>query len=262
MKIARFLTPNGGEAIGVVDGDDLVEFRDGPFTPRRWSLGEVSLLPPIGPHAKILCVGFNYATHATESGTEPPTHPTLFTRFPDSLVGHDAPILAPAESSSLDWEGEVAVVIGRPGRRIPAHVALDHVAGYTCFADHSVREWQLHSAQATAGKNWASTGACGPWLVTPDEVGDAGDLKIRTLVNGAVVQDDTTTHLTFSVADLIAYISTFTALNVGDVIATGTPAGIGHRQDPPVYLTAGDVVQVEVSGIGTLRNPVVQEPSS
>jgi 2-keto-4-pentenoate hydratase/2-oxohepta-3-ene-1,7-dioic acid hydratase in catechol pathway len=259
MKIARLLTPEGVETTGVVDGEDVVELRDGPFNPRRWCIDEITLLPPIGAHAKILCVGFNYATHAQETGVEIPTRPTLFTRFPDTVVGHDSSIVKPAESACFDWEGEVAIVIGRTARRVPPQRALEHVAGFTCFADNSVRDWQLHSQQATAGKNWPGTGACGPWLVTPDEIGDGGELKIRTLVNGTVFQDDTTAHLAFPIADLIAYVSTFTSLSPGDVIATGTPAGIGHRKDPPVYLGAGDVVEVEVAGIGSLRNQVVAE---
>ncbi|WP_063052495.1 fumarylacetoacetate hydrolase family protein [Nocardia arthritidis] len=259
MKIARFRTDAGLAATGVVDGDNVIEMQDGPFVPRRHRLDEITLLPPIGDHAKIICVGFNYAPHAQETGVELPTRPTLFTRFPDSVVGHDAPILRPGDSDCFDWEGEVAVVIGRPARRVPPRRALDHIAGFTCFADNSIRDWQQHSSQATAGKNWSATGACGPWLVTPDELGHGADLKIRTMVNGIVVQDDTTAHLTFSVADLLAYVSTFTPLEPGDVIATGTPAGIGHRKNPPQYLAAGDVVEVEVSGIGTLRNEVVEE---
>ncbi|WP_109524939.1 fumarylacetoacetate hydrolase family protein [Nocardia aurea] len=261
MRIARFRTDEGVEANGVVDGDDVVELSGGPFTAIRHRLGDITLLPPIGTHAKIICVGFNYAPHARETGAELPTKPTLFTRFPDSVVGHGAPILHPADSDGFDWEGEVAVVIGRPARRVPPHRALDYVTGFTCFADNSVREWQQHSTQATAGKNWPATGSCGPWLVTPDEVGDGSDLKIRTLVNGTVVQEDTTANLTFPVAELIAYVSTFTPLSPGDVIATGTPAGIGHRKSPPHYLAAGDIVEVEVTGIGTLRNQVVEEPA-
>ena len=205
-------------------------------------------------------MGFNYAAHAAESDRAPdaPGRPTLFARFGDSFVGAETPVVRPAGEDSLDWEGEAALVIGRPGRRIPAERALEHVAGVTCVAENSVRDWQVHSTQATAGKNWHRSGAVGPWIVTLDEVGTE-PLRVTTRLNGEVVQDDTTDRLMFSFADLVAYVSTFTPLRPGDVIATGTPKGIGLRMDPPRFLRPGDEVEVEVSAVGVLRHGVVDE---
>ncbi len=275
MKLARFRTAEGAPAFGVVEHDEIARvdhrvpsFEDllrDPVSPRaddpRVDPSTVSWEPPVGAHPKILCVGFNYAAHASESGRDEPApaYPTLFTRFADSLVGAGTPVVRPADADSLDWEGEAALVIGTAGRRIPAEDAWRHVAGVTCLAENSVRTWQLHSSQATAGKNWAGSGAAGPWLTTADELGTA-PLRVTTRLNGAVVQDDTTDRLTFGFADIVAYVSTFTPLRPGDLIATGTPRGIGFRMDPPRFLTPGDELEVEVSGVGVLRNGVVDEP--
>jgi 2-keto-4-pentenoate hydratase/2-oxohepta-3-ene-1,7-dioic acid hydratase in catechol pathway len=219
---------------------------------------DLTWLPPLDDHNKIFCVGFNYAAHASESRREVTGRPTLFIRFPDSFVGAGASVIRPADSDTLDWEGEVAAIIGRHGRRIAADSACDYIAGYTCIAENSVREWQGHSRQATAGKNWASSGAIGPWIVSRDEAGD-GPFELSTRLNGEVVQQDSTEHLVFSVAELVAYISTFTPVRPGDVIATGTPQGIGYRMDPPRFLRPGDTVEVDVLGIATLWHDVVDE---
>jgi 2-keto-4-pentenoate hydratase/2-oxohepta-3-ene-1,7-dioic acid hydratase in catechol pathway len=278
VKLARFRPPDGPSAFGVVEGDEVIALdhrvpsfealltgRPG-WSPRagdpRFALADIVWEPPIGSHAKILCVGHNYAAHAAESPREaaPGTAPALFTRYPDTFVGHGQPVVRPFDADSLDWEGEVALVIGAPARRVPAERADAHIAGFTCVAENSVRDWQLHSTQATAGKNWAASGACGPWLVTADEIG-GGPLRVTTRLSGEVVQDDTTDHLRFPFAELIAYASTFTPLRPGDVIATGTPSGIGFRQEPPRYLRPGDELEVEVSGVGVLRHRVVDEPA-
>lgn len=221
--------------------------------------GELTWRPPVPHPTRILCAGFNFASHAGEMARELPDHPTFFVRFASSCVGHEEPIVRPQVSDSLDWEGEVAVVIGSGGHRIPKARALDHVAGYTPFADNSVREWQLHSTQATAGKNFDRTGSFGPWMVTADEVPAPEALSVRTLLDGVEMQHGHLSDLVFGVDDLIAYASTFTTLSPGDVIATGTPPGVGMRQTPPRYLRAGEQLIVELVGFTRLVNAVVDE---
>lgn len=211
------------------------------------------------PHpGKILCVGLNYEDHRKETGRAVVAHPTIFTRFADSQTAHRAPILMPAESDRLDYEGELAVVIGRAGRAIPEERALEHVAGYSCYNDGSVRDWQNHTIQFTPGKNWPQTGAFGPWLVTPDELGPLGPQRLQTRLNGEVMQDALLADMIFSVPRLIAYCSTFTPLAPGDVIVSGTPGGVGAKREPPVFLRVGDRVEVEIDGIGTLENGVAR----
>lgn len=216
-------------------------------------------LTPIDEPRRILCVGFNYANHATEMNQEPPAHPTLFVRLPSSIVAHEQPINRPIASDSLDWEGEVAVIVGKSGRAIPKESAWEHIAGYTAFADNTIREFQMHSSQATAGKNFDSTGSYGPWIVSSDEVGNPEDLKIATFVNGEKHQDGSLADLIFDIPTLINYVSTWTTLEPGDIIATGTPSGIGYRMDPPRYLKDGDEVIVEIPGLVVLRNIVRTE---
>ena len=226
---------------------------------KRIPLDQVTLLPVIANPAKILCVGHNYEEHRQETGRAKTAHPSLFVRFADTLIGHEAPIVRPPFSISLDFEGELAVVIGRGGFRVSPEQALDLVAGYSCFNDGSVRDWQWHTQQFTPGKNFPSTGAFGPALVTPDEVGALDDLTIETRLNGDVVQSSTLGHMIFPVAEIIAYVSSFTRLSPGDVIATGTPGGVGAKRQPPVWLKPGDVVEVDIAGVGVLRNGVVDE---
>ena len=226
---------------------------------KRVPLDGVTLLPVIPNPGKILCVGHNYEEHRQETGRAKTAHPSLFVRFADTLIGHEAPIVRPPVSTSLDFEGELAVVIGRGGFRVKPEQALDLVAGYSCFNDGSVRDWQWHTQQFTPGKNFPSTGAFGPALVTPDEVGTLDDLRIETRLNGDVVQSSTLGHMIFPVADIIAYVSSFTRLSPGDVIATGTPGGVGAKRQPPVWLKPGDVVEVDIAGVGVLRNGVVDE---
>jgi 2-keto-4-pentenoate hydratase/2-oxohepta-3-ene-1,7-dioic acid hydratase in catechol pathway len=226
-----------------------------------YSLREIRLRKPIARPGKILCVGVNYADRNTEykDNSEQPKYPSLFVRFPDSLVAHDEPLVRPLESKQLDYEGEIALVIGRPGRRISEAQAMSHVLGFTICNEGSVRDWIRHGKfNVTPGKNFARSGALGPWIVTSDEL-DRGPLRILTRVNGELRQDDTTDHMLFSMPFVISYISRFCTLQPGDIIATGTPTGAGARFDPPKYLAPGDVVEVEVPGIGTLRNPVIDE---
>lgn len=217
---------------------------------------ELSFLPPVDQPAKIFCVGMNYAEKRAEFG-ETGSAPTLFIRFPDSQTGHGCPVLKPAASDEFDYEGELAVVIGKAGRRIPRDRALDHVAGYSCYMDGSVRDWQ--HGWYTAGKNWQQTGAFGPWIVTADEVPDPHTLAIRTYLNGRTVQDDNTGNMIHRIPALIEYISTFSALSPGDVIITGSPGGVGKKRTPPLFLKEGDVVEVEIERIGRLSNRVVRD---
>jgi 2-keto-4-pentenoate hydratase/2-oxohepta-3-ene-1,7-dioic acid hydratase in catechol pathway len=181
-------------------------------------------------------------------------------RFADTQVGDGSPIVRPAISARLDFEGELAVVIGRPGKSIAREDALAHVAGYACYNDATIRDWQHHTHQFTPGKNFPNTAAFGPWLVTADEIPDPSQLQLTTRLNGHTVQSASTADMIFSVADIIAYVSAFTPLSAGDVIATGTPGGVGVKRTPPLFMQPGDTVEVEISHLGTLRNPVVAEP--
>lgn len=227
-----------------------------------FEIDEVTLLPVVQRPEKILCVGLNYDAHRVETGREASNHPVLFTRFASTLIGHGRPILRPLASAKLDYEGELAVIIGQRGRRVPVERALDLVAGYTCFNDASIRDWQRHTHQFTPGKNFPSTGALGPWLVTRDAIADPQALGLRTRLNGEEVQSGHTSQMIFPVRYLIHYITQFCELVPGDVIATGTPSGVGYRRSPPVYLGPGDVVEVDIEGVGCLRNPVVDEVSA
>lgn len=217
----------------------------------------VQLLPPIPEPGKIFCIGVNYADHAQETGIALPAHPTVFMRWPESQVGHGQPLVAPFESNQFDFEGELAIVIGAGGRRIAPERAWDHVFGCACYNDGSARDWQFHSSQWGPGKNFWRTGGFGPWLVTRDEVDPAAQvLTLTTRVNGDVMQRDTTDHMVHGVPALVAYCSTIVPLSPGDVIVTGTPAGVGMSRKPQLFLREGDVVEVEISGLGCLRNTV------
>lgn len=221
-------------------------------------LSAVTLLPPIPVPDKIICLGNNYRAHVLEAGGKIPEHPQLFIRLANTLVGHEAPIIVPKISRELDYEVELAVVIGRGGRHIPVEHALEHAAGYTCFHDASVRDIQIrHSLDA--GKNFPGTGPCGPWIVTADEIPDPSRLTLKTRINGTELQNGNSNDLIFDVPTLISYISSFTPLAPGDIISTGTPQGVGFTRKPPIFLRPGDVVEIEVEGIGVLRNPVIAE---
>ena len=237
--------------------DAISAFAQKTKTKLAWS--DVELLPVIPDPQKILCVGINYLSHVKETGREIPTKPMFFTRFADSQTGHEGPIVRPLASEKLDFEGELAVVIGRTARHVKPADAFDYVAGYSCYNDGSVRDWQKHTIQFIPGKNFPSTGGFGPWLVTPDELGDPSQLSLTTRLNGQVVQQATTDDLIFDIPTLIEYCSTFTELHAGDVIITGTTGGVGAFRQPPLWMKAGDVVEVEISKIGILRNVVVDE---
>ncbi|TKC87843.1 fumarylacetoacetate hydrolase family protein [Trinickia terrae] len=220
---------------------------------------DLEFLPVVPDAQKILCVGINYLEHVEETGRDVPTQPTIFTRFADSQTAHDAAIVRPSVSVKLDFEGELAVVIGRTARHVNAVDAFDYVAGYSCYNDGSVRDWQRHASQFTPGKNFPRTGGFGPWLVTADELGDPSKLTLTTRLNGEVVQHATTDDLIFDIPALIEYSSTFTELRPGDVIITGTTGGVGAFREPPLWMKPGDVVEVEISKIGVLKNTIVDE---
>ena len=219
-------------------------------------LGKIAFLPVIPNPGKIVCVGLNYEEHRVETGRDKTENPALFIRVAESQVGHKQAIVMPAESTNLDYEGEIAVVIGRRGRRIAEEDAWKHLAGYACYNDGSVRDWQRHTLQWTAGKNFSRTGGFGPWMVTRDEIGDGEELTLETRLNGQVMQHATTELMIHRIPRLVHYISTFTPLEPGDVIVTGTPGGVGARRNPPVWMKPGDTVEVEVSKVGLLVNTI------
>lgn len=227
------------------------------------ALADVTLLPPVTDPGKILCVGVNYANRNAEykDNAGEAKYPSLFYRSTHSFVGADAALVRPPESGQLDYEGEIVLVIGQGGRRIPEASALDHVAGYTLGNEGTIRDWLRHGKfNVTQGKNFDKTGSLGPWMVTSDAIDPAKPLHLTTRVNGEVRQDDTTANIIFGFSYLIAYLSTFMTLDPGDLILTGTPTGAGARFDPPRWLKPGDVLEIEVPEIGLLRNTVIDEP--
>ena len=221
------------------------------------ALADIEYLPTITQPDKILCVGLNYRAHQEETGRGGEGYPTIFVRFAAAQMGHEQPMIRPLESQTLDFEGEIAMIIGRPGRRISREDALSHVAGFAIYNDGSVREYQRQTSQFTPGKNFSGTGGFGPWMMTPDEIGDLSQMEITTRLNGEVMQNAQASMLVHGFAELIEYCSTFTELVAGDVIVTGTPGGVGAARTPPVFMDEGDVIEVEVKPIGTLRNTVV-----
>jgi 2-keto-4-pentenoate hydratase/2-oxohepta-3-ene-1,7-dioic acid hydratase in catechol pathway len=272
----------GRESYGAVAGDQVIDlgrrFGAAPPTLRAaiaagaiarmrselstmqpdYALSAVTLRPPIPDPDKIICIGLNYKAHAAEGGFKIPERPQLFSRLTNTLVAHGAPFIRPKVSGDFDYEGELALVIGRAGRHIAQADALAHVCGYACFNDGSIRDYQFkHSL--TAGKNFPSTGGFGPWIATADEIGDPAQLTLTTRVNGTVVQHKGIDDMIFTVPQIVSYVSSWTRLEPGDVIATGTPEGVGFARKPPLWLKPGDAVEIEISRIGVLRNPVAME---
>jgi 2-keto-4-pentenoate hydratase/2-oxohepta-3-ene-1,7-dioic acid hydratase in catechol pathway len=280
MKLASYVT-DGKSAFGVVSGGGVITMNDrlraryaslrdalagGALDEIRSAaqsarpdrkLSEIRFLPAIPNPEKILCVGINYKSHAAEQGHDAPKLPNIFTRFVNTLVAHEGEMIRPKVSTSFDFEGELALIIGRGGRHITQESALDHVAGYTCFCDGSVRDFTKYSL--VASKNFIGTGPLGPWIVSADEIPDPTRLTLTTRLNGEEMQRSGTDMLIHSIPAIIAFCSVFTPLAPGDVIATGTPDGIGAKRNPPVWMQAGDVLEVEISEIGTLRNRIVDE---
>ena len=222
-------------------------------------LDAVTLLPVIPNPGKIWCCGLNYGGHVREAGRTVSDKPTFFLRIADSQVAHGQAIMRPRESDRLDYEGEIAVVIGKPGRRISPAKAWEHVAGYACYNDGSVHDWQKHGVQWDPGKNFWHTGGFGPWPVSADEIAADQTMKLTTRLNGQVMQQASTKQMLHSIPEQIAYLSTIAPLNPGDVIVTGTPEGVGAVRQPPVWMKAGDVVEVEIDCVGVLRNTIAND---
>ena len=225
----------------------------------RVPLAQVALLPVIPNPDKIVCVGLNYRTHLEETGKDASAHPVIFLRVANSQQAHGQPLVLPRESRKFDYEGELAVVIGRGGRRIAQADAWSHIAGYSCYNDASVRDWQVHTSQWAPGKNFPKTGAFGPWLVTADEIAPGERLALVTRLNGDEVQRSSTDLLIFDIPRIVEYVSAFMPLEPGDVLVTGTPGGVGAKRNPPLWMEDGDVVEVEIEKVGLLRNPVAAE---
>jgi 2-keto-4-pentenoate hydratase/2-oxohepta-3-ene-1,7-dioic acid hydratase in catechol pathway len=280
MKLASYVA-DGKASFGVVAGDGVIDVpprTNGKLLSLRVALAANALddirrlsagcapdrplaglqfLPVVPDPQRIVCVGINYRSHAEETGRDISPAPSVFLRLADTLLGHGQPLVRPRVSDHFDFEGELAVVIGRAGRHVSEADALGHVAGYTCFCDGSVRDYQKFSV--TSGKNFPATGPLGPVMVTADEIPDPTRLTLVTRLNGQEMQRSGTDLLIYSIPKVIKFVSDFTSLAPGDIIATGTPAGVGHRRTPPVWMKPGDILEVEISGIGVLRNPVVAE---
>ena len=222
-------------------------------------LADIEFRPVVPDPDKILAIGLNYATHIKETGRDTPKQPMIFMRYPNASIGHLQPMIRPKASERLDFEGELAVVIGTGGRHIPKARAFDHIAGYACFNDGSVRDWQYHTTQFGPGKNFMGTGPFGPWMMTPDEAGDPNKMELITRLNGQVMQQAPVSDLMFDIPTLIEYCSTFTRLEPGDVISTGTTGGVGARRTPPLWMKPGDTIEVEIVPVGVLRNPIADE---
>ena len=226
-----------------------------------YSFSDITFLPVIPDPGKILCIGLNYEKHRIETKREESGYPTIFTRFSDTQVAHNQYLVKPNASDRFDFEGELAVIIGKGGRNIQEKDAMNHIAGYSCYNDGSIRDWQKHTSQFVPGKNFPKTGAFGPGMVLRQSISDYKKLKIQTRLNNEVVQDACLDQLIFDIPRLIAYCSSFNCLSVGDVIVTGTPGGVGDRRDPPLYLKEGDDIEVEISEVGLLKNHVINESS-
>jgi len=227
---------------------------------KELSFSDITFLPVIPDPQKIMCVGLNYMEHKKETGRPDVENPTIFTRFADSQVAHLQPMIKPDKSERFDYEAEMAIIIGKGGRFISESESLDHIAGYACYNDGSIRNYQRHTSQYTPGKTFPGTGGFGPYMVTPNEVGDYTKLPIELRLNGNVMQKATLADLIFPIPRLISYISEFTALSPGDVIVTGTPGGVGDKRTPPVYMVPGDVVEVDIGMLGILKNPIIAAP--
>ncbi len=279
MKLASYRL-NNKDSYGVVVGDGIVDLgKRLPYADLRALLeadglskaadlakekpdakvADVTFLPLIANPGKIICVGLNYKAHREETGRKPTDNPALFVRFPDSQTAHGDVMVKPKNSVEFDYEGELAIVIGKSGRHIAEKDAFSIIAGYSCYNDGSVRDWQYHTMQWTPGKNYPKTGSFGPWMVTKDEIPDVNKLTLKTRLNGQQVQETGIDLMLFPIPVLINYITTFTQLNPGDVISTGTPGGVGVKRTPQLFMKSGDTVEVEISSIGILQNKVIEQ---
>lgn len=280
MKLVSFVQAEGKPRVGIVEGDAILSpaagswngaatlgglfaadeieaFATAARAGERIAIDEITYLPPVFDPPRIFCIGVNYEEHRVETGRERAKAPIIFMRLAQSQVGHGVTIEKPAISDKFDYEGEIAIVIGKGGRNISREKAMEHVFGYSAYNDVSVRDWQMHTGQWTPGKNFDGCGSFGPWLITADEMpANRADITIETRLNGAIMQQGNGTEMIFSIEEQIEYISTFTALLPGDVIATGTPGGVGTKRNPQVFMKPGDLVEIEVGGVGILSNRI------
>ncbi|TMI02905.1 MAG: fumarylacetoacetate hydrolase family protein [Betaproteobacteria bacterium] len=259
VDLGRRLGNRYSDLRALLERNGLEEARKAAGSSADYKESELTWLPLIPNPGKIVCVGLNYEEHRQETGRDKTEQPALFLRLAESQVGHKQPILRPRESKNLDYEAEIAVVIGRAGRRISQKDSWNHIAGYSCYNDGSVRDWQRHTIQWTAGKNFASTGGFGPWMVTADEIPAGTLLTLSCRLNGERMQHATTEQMIFKIPKLIEYISSFTTLAPGDVIVTGTPGGVGARRNPPVWMKPGDKVEIEIDKVGVLVNSIADD---
>jgi 2-keto-4-pentenoate hydratase/2-oxohepta-3-ene-1,7-dioic acid hydratase in catechol pathway len=259
VDLRRYLGNQFPDLKALIAGNGFSQVGQHLSSPADYQYTDITWLPVIPNPEKIVCVGLNYEEHRVETGRDKTENPALFLRVAESQVGHRQPLLRPRESTHLDFEAEIAVIIGKTGRRISQKDSWSHIAGYSCYNDGSVRDWQRHTVQWTAGKNFARTGAFGPWMVTADEIAPGTVLTLSCRLNGREMQHATTEMMIFKIPRLIEYISTFTTLAPGDVIVTGTPGGVGARRDPPLWMKPGDTVEVEVDKVGILINTIGED---
>jgi len=279
MRLISFLRPDGTASYGTTDGKSV--FDAGAELSQTYSdlrailtagaqsqlkdrgpvlaLDEVTLQSPVPNPDKILCVGLNYMSHIRETGRDKPTYPSIFTRYPSSILGHGTPLIRPKVSDRFDYEGELAVIIGKTCRHVPADAAWDVISGYSCFNDGSIRDYQVHTSQFWPGKSFEGSGSMGPWIVTPDEVGDITRQTLTTRINGNIEQQAPIDDLAITIPEIIAYLSQVLTLLPGDVIATGTPGGVGRFREPQLYLEPGMTAEIEITGVGILSNGVADE---
>jgi 2-keto-4-pentenoate hydratase/2-oxohepta-3-ene-1,7-dioic acid hydratase in catechol pathway len=259
VDLGRHLGNRYSDLRTLLEKNGLEEAKKAASSPADYRESEVTWLPVIPNPGKIVCVGLNYEEHRQETGRDKTEQPALFLRLAESQVGHKQPILRPRESKNLDYEAEIAVIIGKAGRRISQKDSWNHIAGYSCYNDGSVRDWQRHTIQWTAGKNFAGTGGFGPWMVSADEIPAGALLTLSCRLNGERMQHATTEQMIFKIPKLIEYISSFTTLAPGDVIVTGTPGGVGARRNPPVWMKPGDKVEIEIDKVGVLVNSIADD---
>lgn len=277
MKYVSFKKPDGSASYGRLEGDTVFDLAEGTNAPEdlkaaisagvlaelpngtAYPYASLKLLPVIPNPSKVLCVGHNYESHRKETGRDPVANPSIFTRFADTLIAQGDDLICPKVSSDFDFEAELAVVIGKAGRYISEENALDYIAGFACFNDASVRDWQWHTRQFTPGKNFPGTAPFGPYMMTPDEAGDISEVRVISRLNGEVMQDQPVKDMIFPIAQIIAYVSSFTPLSPGDVIATGTPGGVGAKRTPPVWLKPGDTIEIDCGLLGVIKNTVAKD---
>jgi 2-keto-4-pentenoate hydratase/2-oxohepta-3-ene-1,7-dioic acid hydratase in catechol pathway len=259
VDLKRYLGNQFADLKALIAGNGFAQIRPHMTATPDYQQSDIVFLPVITNPARIVCVGLNYQDHVVETGRDNTEQPAIFLRLPESQVGHNQPIVRPRESKTLDFEAEIAVIIGKPGRRISQKDAWNHIAGYSCYNDGSVRDWQRHTIQWTAGKNFARTGGFGPWMVTADDIPPGTRMTLSCRLNGERMQHATTEQMIFKIPKIIEYVSTWTTLEPGDVLVTGTPGGVGARRTPPVWMKPGDTVEVEIDKVGVLVNAIADD---